>query len=343
MLVDLEIDGVPTKAAICSGKTGDVVAINAEEGHILWWTKVARHLNDQLQQLPFDHAIPVMPGSTGGVLTPPAFIDNEYYCVVTNRPTWHSATGPDFTKKDPWEGEIISLDATTGNVRWKVDLPTYPTGSVVVANDVVITAGLDGIVRAFLRSDGTQVWNYQLTAGVNAPVALAGDELYVCAGTPIQLNDAEAPESTFQIVKLKLGPGGGIVPDPVPDATVTDPLASDSAATPSSSPVTDEPAGDLPAATEGEAGFTFDLNMVDIAFEPNAFQIPADTDVIVTVTNSGVLQHDFVIQDQNVDSGMVPGGSAVEVTVNLPAGDYSYICTVEGHAAAGMMGTLTVY
>ncbi len=352
VIANIAINGVDTKVAICSGKTGDVVAINADEGHILWWTKVGPHLNDQLQQLP-EHAIPVIPGGNGGVLTAPAFADNVFYCVTTNRPTWHSATAPDFTHQDPFEGEVYAIDATNGDILWKVDLPTFPTGSIVVANDLVITVGLDGLVRAFSREDGTQVWNFQMRAGVNAPIVVAGDDVIVSAGTmliPFEGQfEGEAPESVFEVVKFNLGVGGGVVPEPVIDFTplyrqdgefFAKEVMQGSTATPeaeSASPVADG-GSDVPAAENN----AFALSMVDIAFEPNAFQIPADTDVVITITNNGVLQHDFAIESEGINSGMVPGGEAVELTVNMPAGEYNFICTVEGHAEAGMIGTLTV-
>lgn len=353
VIANIDINGVPTKVAICSGKTGDVVAINADEGHIIWWTKVGPHLNDQLQQLP-EHAIPVIPGGNGGVLTAPAFADNVFYCVTTNRPTWHSATAPDFTHQDPFEGEVYAIDATNGDVLWKVDLPTFPTGSIVVANDLVITAGLDGVVRAFTRADGTQVWNFQMRAGVNAPVVVAGDDLIVSAGTmliPFEGQfEGEPPEAVFEIVKFNLGVGGGTVPEPVIDFTplyrqdgeiYVKEVMQGSSSTPvaeNASPVAGEGTSDQPTAENG----AFSLSMVDIAFEPNAFQIPADTDVVITITNNGVLQHDFSIESEGINSGMVPSGEAVELTVNMPAGKYDFICTVEGHAEAGMIGTLTV-
>ncbi len=48
--------------------------------------------------------------------------------------------------------------------------------------------------------------------------------------------------------------------------------------------------------------------MVDIDFNPNEFSIPAETDV----------------------------------TINLPAGDEYYSCSIAGHEAAGMFGTVHV-
>jgi uncharacterized cupredoxin-like copper-binding protein len=55
-------------------------------------------------------------------------------------------------------------------------------------------------------------------------------------------------------------------------------------------------------------------------------------------TNKGKLQHDFKIAGQKTP--LVSPGKSASLTVTLKAGKYTYICTVPGHAAAGMKGTL---
>ena len=335
---DLDINGQPTKVAITSGKVADVAGINADTGAILWRTQVGIHQNDQLQQLPDDRYIAVYPGSTGGVLTPPAYKDGVFYYVVTNRPTWHRSDGPDFTPQDPFEGEIGALDATNGTILWKADLPTYPTGSIIVANDLVITAGLDGLVRAFTREDGKAVWYFQMGAGVNAPVVIAGDDLFVAAGTQYRPSpDQRDPgaEAAYELVRFNIGPGGGFVPDAQPTRLPAEEAAS---ATAEASPAA--ASGDVATPeTATDGSLTLAVEMGDLYFKPTAIAIPANNDVKVTLTNVGALQHDFVI-DNHVNSGMVVGGSSTEFTVNLVPGEYKFYCSVEGHAAAGMVGTL---
>ena len=63
--------------------------------------------------------------------------------------------------------------------------------------------------------------------------------------------------------------------------------------------------------------------------------------VVFKVTNVGKLPHDFKISGKKT-SLIAPGKSAT-LRVNFPvAGKYPYLCTVPGHAAAGMKGTFTV-
>ena len=81
---------------------------------------------------------------------------------------------------------------------------------------------------------------------------------------------------------------------------------------------------------------------MDIAFEPTKFTIPANTDVTVTITNDGALQHDFYIDDLKIESDLLNHGDSTTVTINAAPGTYEYYCSVTGHREAGMVGTLTV-
>jgi len=62
--------------------------------------------------------------------------------------------------------------------------------------------------------------------------------------------------------------------------------------------------------------------------------------VTFKVTNKGALEHDFKIAGK-VTPKLKPG-KTVSLTVTLRNGKAPYLCTVPGHAAAGMKGVLTV-
>lgn len=62
--------------------------------------------------------------------------------------------------------------------------------------------------------------------------------------------------------------------------------------------------------------------------------------VIFMVINKGKIAHDFWISGQA--TSLVSPGKTAKLTVILNAGKLSYLCTVPGHAGAGMKGTLTV-
>jgi outer membrane protein assembly factor BamB len=77
---------------------------------------------------------------------------------------------------------FVALDAKTGTTLWERRLPAPALGCATVANDVVFTATLAGVVYAFSTKDGKLLWNATLSAGVDACPALVGGLLVVGAG-----------------------------------------------------------------------------------------------------------------------------------------------------------------
>lgn len=68
--------------------------------------------------------------------------------------------------------------------------------------------------------------------------------------------------------------------------------------------------------------------------------VPVGT-VVFTVRNKGKVAHDFKINGKKTPL-IKPGGSAKLVVAFKKKGSYAYLCTVPGHAAAGMKGKLKV-
>jgi plastocyanin len=81
----------------------------------------------------------------------------------------------------------------------------------------------------------------------------------------------------------------------------------------------------------------------EFAFDPEDFSLPADEDVELTLENAGVVEHDIVVEELD-DRELVyaNAGETVTETVNLSAGTYTFYCSIPGHRASGMEGTLTV-
>ena len=59
------------------------------------------------------------------------------------------------------------------------------------------------------------------------------------------------------------------------------------------------------------------------------------------VTNKGALEHDFKISGK-VTKKLKPGTTATLRITFKKGGKFPYLCTLPGHAAAGMKGTFTV-
>jgi uncharacterized cupredoxin-like copper-binding protein len=62
--------------------------------------------------------------------------------------------------------------------------------------------------------------------------------------------------------------------------------------------------------------------------------------VTFTLVNKGHVGHDFKIGGKKTP--VVKPGKSAKLTVTLKAGKAAYLCTVPGHAAAGMKGSLSV-
>ena len=108
------------------------------------------------------------------------------------------------------------------------------------------------------------------------------------------------------------------------------------------------------------------LDATDFAYSPLSITVPAGEPVLLTLKNSGYLEHDFVIEKIDVktdviqDSGsdahhahgaeanydlhfaaQVGEASVIQFTVSEP-GTYQFFCSVAGHKEAGMVGELIV-
>jgi uncharacterized cupredoxin-like copper-binding protein len=80
-----------------------------------------------------------------------------------------------------------------------------------------------------------------------------------------------------------------------------------------------------------------------LRFDKQTLSAPAGK-VTIVMSNPSSLQHDVAIQGNGVDvtGNVVSQGGNSTVTADLKPGTYTFLCTVDGHADAGMKGTLTV-
>ena len=81
----------------------------------------------------------------------------------------------------------------------------------------------------------------------------------------------------------------------------------------------------------------------DVRFNPEDVHVEAGRFAVVTFTNEDAIFHDWSVEGlENVDVPARPGQTAkLRFLVDEP-GTYEVICTVAGHAEAGMRGTLVV-
>ena len=63
--------------------------------------------------------------------------------------------------------------------------------------------------------------------------------------------------------------------------------------------------------------------------------------VVFKVTNKGTIRHDFKIAGKKT-AGLAPGKTATLRVTFAKTGKFTYLCTLPGHSAGGLKGTLTV-
>ena len=95
----------------------------------------------------------------------------------------------------------------------------------------------------------------------------------------------------------------------------------------------------------------------EFQFSPNSWSVAADTDIAVSFTNDGAVEHEWAVlregvtisseEEFNEDIVLLeieaqPVGTTVTETFSFAPGTYQVICALDGHFDAGMTGTLTV-
>jgi uncharacterized cupredoxin-like copper-binding protein len=116
----------------------------------------------------------------------------------------------------------------------------------------------------------------------------------------------------------------------------------------------------LALAACGPKTASISATLSDFAYEPVSWTVPAGAEVTLTITNSGTVEHewlmldagvmitppfdeeavaDSILVDQDVDAGAT---ATVVFTAPTTPGEYEVVCGVPGHIEAGMTGTLIV-
>ena len=109
-----------------------MLGLNPVTGRLLWKTAVGIHRNGDLPKL--TGPTTVLPGTYGGVLTPPASASGVVYAAALNAP---DTLEPDHTayfggKIGTMDGDIVAMSARTGKIAWDTKVPGDPTGGVTI-------------------------------------------------------------------------------------------------------------------------------------------------------------------------------------------------------------------
>ena len=112
------------------------------------------------------------------------------------------------------------------------------------------------------------------------------------------------------------------------------------------------------SAVAGKQSVTLTIEGADdLSFDPDSLTVQADTAINLTFVNTGANPHSFAIAKagtalfsvnedavfQGINTGEIQGGDSFRIPIaGLEPGSYTYVCLIAGHAAAGMVGTLTI-
>ena len=79
------------------------------------------------------------------------------------------------------------------------------------------------------------------------------------------------------------------------------------------------------------------------AFSPSAITVSEGKMVRIIFKNAGTFPHNLTIADLGVGTKIIEPGQEDSITFTpTKTGQFSFICTLPGHADKGMRGTLTV-
>lgn len=93
-----------------------------------------------------------------------------------------------------------------------------------------------------------------------------------------------------------------------------------------------------PVAGAAEARVT----ATEFSFSPSEISITGGQAVNVVLVNDGDVVHDLVVPSLGFRVVASAGGTRAGSLSGVPAGTYEFLCSVPGHAEAGMRGVLTV-
>ena len=103
-----------------------------------------------------------------------------------------------------------------------------------------------------------------------------------------------------------------------------------------------------PPAGAAEGNDQIEIVATEMRFSPNRIDARVDQPVLITIVNRGSVRHDLAFPSiqmpslRGVETLTMPGQSTrLTLTFDTP-GTYTFLCTIEGHAASGMTGAVFV-
>jgi plastocyanin len=208
----------------------------------------------------------------------------------------------------------------------KSRVPFYIAGGVLVVWALIVSLGL-GLRRPDFP--GNQAGERLVIAISAVLVVLTASMAVITSGSPAKAAGGSSAQS----------PAGGASSAPAaPGAATTAPATAPKATTgtppPPSSPAAGKASSSLKLAASPSGQLSYDTKQLSAK---------AGT-VTITMANMSPLEHNVTIAAGSTVLGAIPTfvGGTRTLTLSLKPGTYTFYCSVPGHRAAGMEGTLTV-
>jgi outer membrane protein assembly factor BamB len=233
-------------------------------------------------------------GPFGGILGAAAVGGGRVVVPATN---WRTIDAPA-------NGVVMSADAASGKFGWMSITANPAISPVSIANDVALSSGLDGIVRADALVDGAHLWSSQLDSSIGSGIAVLDRTIIFGTGAPAVGSFVKLGTS---VVAYALANEGTPIPSAAgePDASPTVAIAD----------------------TPTPAGAVFEASMESLKFIPAEIVISVGTTVIWT--NDDVVAHTVTQrakpEDQLFSSPLLAPGESFSFTFDT-LGTYAYFC-----------------
>lgn len=177
--------GNAVKGILHGGKTGHVYVHKADDCSLIRFSE-AMVPQENMWVLPTAEGARMLPGANGGVeWSPMALNANQglVYAINLHQPmTYHVESTPYpagklwlggafkvIPSEQQW-GNVTAVDYNTGKIRWKVKTPQPMIGGILATAGGLVFAGEgNGLFKAYDAATGSELWQFQAGAGVNAP------------------------------------------------------------------------------------------------------------------------------------------------------------------------------
>jgi polyvinyl alcohol dehydrogenase (cytochrome) len=120
----------------------------------------------------------------GGVMTAAAYHAGQIFVTQNN---WPAGFDPEHLFypifEDPQNtSDLIALDATNGNILWRVPVASPTLGGILYSNGVVYATHSLGLLRAYDAANGDVLWEDQAGARAAAGQSISNGRLFVAHG-----------------------------------------------------------------------------------------------------------------------------------------------------------------